>query len=341
MDIRVFLFSLACFLKFGASSLPPSDVDVDVLDVNPSFLDWMKQFEKHYESGEELLHRQRIFEKNVIEIKEHNANVDGTNTYLKGLNAFSDMDFEEFKEKYLMTSPQHCSATRHQKTDVSAAGNRPKFVDWRKKGVVTPVKNQGNCGSCWTFSTTGAVESHHAIATGNLESLSEQQLVDCAVHFDNHGCEGGLPSQAFEYIHYNGGIELESEYPYSAEDHACRFNSSKVAATVKSSFNITEGDEQEIAKSVAFKGPVSIAFDVVAGFQSYKEGVYKSEKCSNGTQSVNHAVLVVGYGTTSDGVDYWIVKNSWGTKFGMNGYFWIERGVNMCGLAVCASYPIV
>ncbi|XP_065836254.1 pro-cathepsin H-like [Oscarella lobularis] len=304
-----------------------------------SFLKWMKEHNKSYETKEELLKREKIFERNLAEINEHNAK-NGT-SYERGLNAFSDMEFEEFKKFYLITSPQNCSATNHQGLHVGYHANLPRSIDWRTRGIVTPVKNQGRCGSCWTFSTTGALECHHALATGDLVSLSEQNLVDCAGNFDNNGCDGGLPSHAFEYIHYNKGIESEEDYPYVGKDSKCKFNLSKVAATVKSSFNITKGDEEEIVRCVALNGPVSIAYDVVKDFSSYKKGVYKSDECHKDASSVNHAVLAVGYGETDDGQKYWIVKNSWGASWGMNGYFWMERGTNMCGLAECASYPIV
>jgi len=217
----------------------------------------------------------------------------------------------------------------------------PDSIDWRQRGVITPVKNQGECGSCWTFSTTGCLESHHALKTGNLISLSEQQLVDCAQAFNNHGCEGGLPSQAFEYIRYNGGLESEADYRYVAHNERCRFNASKVAATVSDVFNISQGDENGIYEAVGSTGPVSICYDVTAGFQLYKKGVYSSLLCHDDAKHVNHAVLAVGYNTTESNEPYWIVKNSWGEEWGMEGYFWIERGKNMCGLAECASYPIV
>lgn len=253
------------------------------------------------------------------------------------MNKFADLTFDEFTDLYL-SAPQDCSATRSPR---SVSQSIPSAIDWRDKGVVTPVKNQGQCGSCWTFSTTGCLESHHAIKTGKLISLSEQQLVDCAGAFNNHGCDGGLPSQAFEYIKYNKGIELEDDYPYTASDGKCKFNTSKVVATVNDVINITQYDEDGLQNAVGSFGPVSIAFDVDAGFQMYHGGVYSSLLCSDKPSHVNHAVLAVGYNQTENGEPYWIVKNSWGADWGLKGYFWIKRGKNMCGLADCASYPIV
>jgi len=253
-----------------------------------------------------------------------------------GLNKFSDMSWEEFQDKYLM-DPQDCSAT--QGNHVPSGQAIPPAIDWRQKGVVSDVKNQGDCGSCWTFSTSGCLESAHAIATGKLVTLSEQQLIDCAGDFNNNGCNGGLPSQAFEYIYYNGGLDTEDSYPYEGEDDSCRYDPSNIGAKVTGIVNITQNDENGLLDAVATVGPVSICFDVADDFMDYSGGVYSSDECGSQPSDVNHAVLVVGYNVTSDATDYWIVKNSWGADWGLDGYFWIERGVNMCGLADCAAYP--
>lgn len=306
-------------------------------DFKDLFDQWRLEYGRIYADEVEYQKRLRTFMDNVLYIDSFNRE---QHSYQLEANQFADQTFDEFKSAYLIQDPQHCSAT---KISSHQMGNQPlpESVDWREKGVITPVKNQGECGSCWTFSTTGCLESHHAIKTQQLISLSEQQLVDCAGAFNNHGCHGGLPSQAFEYIRYAGGLESEKDYPYRGHDELCRFNKSLVAATVSSQVNITEKDEDMIVNAVANNGPVSICYDVVADFQFYKKGVYKSTRCKDGSENVNHAVLAVGYDQTSDGEKYWIVKNSWGVKWGMEGYFWIQRGANMCGLADCASYPIV
>lgn len=301
------------------------------------FDEWMVTHDKKYFDKNEYNMRLQIFIDNLLYIEE--KNMKGL-SYELGLNAFSDLTFEEFKSTYLITTPQNCSATNKKRRPLEGV-DLPVSIDWRTKGVITPVKNQGSCGSCWTFSTTGCLEAHHAIRTGKLISLSEQQLVDCAQAFKNHGCKGGLPSQAFEYIRYNKGLESEEDYPYRAHDETCHFEISKVAATVRDVFNITMDDEEGIVEAVGTVGPVSIAYQVVKDFMHYKSGIYSSTECHNSPDDVNHAVLAVGYNVAHTGEKYWIVKNSWGTKFGMNGYFWIERGKNMCGLATCASYPIV
>ncbi|KAJ1179153.1 hypothetical protein NDU88_004389 [Pleurodeles waltl] len=298
------------------------------------FKTWMLLHEKRY-TLQEYFQRLPTFTANRRRVEEHNAE---KHSFQLGLNQFSDLTFEEFKKLYLWSEPQNCSATggKHLPRSVQY----PDSMDWRKKGnFVTPVKNQGPCGSCWTFSTTGCLESAVAIATGKLLSLSEQQLVDCAQAFNNHGCNGGLPSQAFEYIRYNRGIMSEDAYPYTAENGTCHFQPGKAAALVKDVVNITMNDELGMVQAVGNSNPVSFAFQVTSDFMLYARGVYKSDTCEKTPDKVNHAVLAVGYGQEGD-MPYWIVKNSWGPRWGMDGYFNIERGSNMCGLATCASYPV-
>jgi len=274
--------------------------------------------------------------------KDYELSIDGP---------FGDLSWEEFQGSVLM-APQDCSATTGRREYIGSTSRLPDHVDWRDKGVVSAVKRQGKCGSCYTFSTTGAIESHHAIQFGNWRTpeLSEQQILDCGTSFDNHGCNGGLPSHAFEYIHYAGGLSREFSYPYRAEatgdNSKCGFdvarNATSVGARTVGSFNITENDEESIREIVANVGPVAVAFQVVDDFRLYKKGIYSSDKCKQGTQDVNHAVLIVGYGQAPEtGKPYWIVKNSWGDDWGEDGYFRIARGKNMCGIAVCASYPLL
>merc|ERR1712168_1122706 len=220
-------------------------------------------------------------------------------------------------------------------------GKIPHEFDWRKYDGVSPVKDQGQCGSCWTFSTSGNIEAASRIHLRENNIVSEQQLVDWAQAFNNHGCNGGLPSQAFEYIRYAPGIMAEADYPYTAKDGTCQFDASKAVVNVIQSVNLTALDEDEMANALVGYQPISIAFEVVDDFMHYKDGVYTSTKCKNGPQDVNHAVLATGYGTDKNGMDYWIVKNSWGYDWGFHGYFHIERGANMCGLAQCTSFALI
>ncbi|XP_064578541.1 pro-cathepsin H [Zonotrichia leucophrys gambelii] len=322
------LLSAAALLAAAAAAWEPSAEEEQL------FKAWMLQNERRY-GPEEYPRRLRIFLGNKRRVEEHNA---GNHSFQMGLNQFSDLTFAEFKKLYLWSEPQNCSATKGNL--LRSSGPHPDSIDWRKKGnFVTPVKNQGPCGSCWTFSTTGCLESAIAIATGKLLSLAEQQLVDCAQAFNNHGCSGGLPSQAFEYILYNKGLMGEDSYPYRAKNGTCKFQPEKAIAFVKDVINITQYDEDGMVEAVGKHNPVSFAFEVTSDFMHYRKGVYSNPRCEHTPDKVNHAVLAVGYGE-EDGTPYWIVKNSWGRLWGMQGYFLIERGKNMCGLAACASYPV-
>lgn len=299
------------------------------------FAEFALSYEKKYGSISEIVQRYNVFVQNVDLIESTNSmNL----PYTLAINEFADLTWEEFRGQYLGAS-QNCSATKstHKLTDVQL----PKTKDWRETGIVSPVKNQAHCGSCWTFSTTGALEAAYTQATGKSVSLSEQQLVDCAGAFNNFGCNGGLPSQAFEYIKYNGGLDTEEAYPYTAKDGVCKYDVNNVGAKVADSVNITAGAEDELKQAVGLVRPVSVAFQVIQDFRFYKGGVYTSNHCGQGPMDVNHAVLAVGYGTTEEGTPYWIIKNSWGATWGVDGYFKMELGKNMCGVSTCASYPIV
>jgi len=282
--------------------------------------------------------RKDNFVRNIQKIIEHNSQAD--KNYTRGISPYSDLSNEQFKRHFKIGAPQDCSATNKKKSVKKIELEElPKFWDWRDHNGVSPVKTQGSCGSCWTFSTVGALEAHSLIKYGSFVPLSEQQLVDCAQAFNNHGCDGGLPSQAFEYIMYTGGISTERSYPYFERDRNCTVDRDTFELDViGGSVNITEGDEVELQAAVYMHGPVSVCFDVVDDFFEYKSGVYTSRTCKNSNKDVNHAVLAVGYGT-ENGLDYWVIKNSWGTDWGDHGYFKMQRGVNMCGVAMCNSYP--
>eukprot|EP00250_Pteridium_aquilinum_P002357 c12555_g1_i2 orf=190-1305(+) len=302
------------------------------------FIGYARSYGKQYSTAEEVRHRFQAFVASLELIKTTNRR---NLPYTLGLNQFADLTWEEFKGTYLASTQQNCSATARPNNNHLRTVSLPSAKDWRDDGIVSEVKNQASCGSCWTFSTTGALEAAHAQATGQMVLLSEQQLIDCAGGYNNFGCNGGLPSQAFEYIRFNGGLDTEDAYPYKAQDGACQYNQDTVGVQVYDVVNITLGAEDELKEAVGLVRPVSVAFEVVDGFRLFKSGVYSSDTCESSPESVNHAVLAVGYDIDESGTEYWIIKNSWGESWGMNGYFNMEMGKNMCGIATCASYPIV
>lgn len=304
--------------------------------------DFKTKYWKNYESAHTESLRRLIWEKNFNRVIVHNSHADnGLQTYWLGINEYADMLGYEFVRMMNGLLPRNLTMHRPEFTvtddDVSKL---PSEVDWRQQGYVTPVKNQGQCGSCWAFSTTGSLEGQHFKKTKNLISLSEQDLVDCSRDCGNMGCNGGLMDQAFMCIKKHKGIMLEEDYPYEGHDGKCRFDVSKVAATVRGYVDVKSGDEKALQKAVATVGPISVAIDASHfSFQLYSHGVYKEPSCSS--TRLDHGVLVVGYGT-KNGEAYWLVKNSWGKSWGMHGYIMMARNHdNMCGIATQASYPLV
>jgi len=232
---------------------------------------------------------------------------------------------------YLGYLPRNNDYARSRNMHVQPVGQvMDDSLDWRTKGAVTPVKDQAQCGSCWAFSTTGSVEGANQIKSGQLQSVSEQQLVDCAGSAGNQGCNGGLMDDAFEYIIKNGGIGSEASYPYTARDGKCKQVPS--VATVSKYTDVKKNDETGLMSAVNIE-PVSVAVDAES-WSSYRKGIM-SGPCG---KSLDHGVLAIGYGTDA-GQDYWLVKNSWGTSWGESGFIRLIRNKNECGIAEAASYP--
>ncbi|UPR03754.1 papain cysteine protease [Chloropicon primus] len=334
----VLLLAVVCSVVLASSSVEARKlgrVTKHAPEVVDQFNAFVLKHKRSYLNDEaELAYRLEVFAQNLKEIEDSNAR----NAFYSEVNEFADETWEEFSVR--LSEPQaDCSATLSERHEPMLRHHHPESQDWREKGVVSPVKNQGHCGSCWSFSTTGALEAAYALEFGSILSLSEQQLVDCAQAFDNHGCSGGLPSHAFEYIRYNGGLDLEAAYPYEGRNGTeCHYKPDAAAVFVKDVVNITEGDEKMLQHAVGNIKPVSIAFEVVSDFRFYKNGTYTSNECRRSATTVNHAVLAVGYHKDH----YWIIKNSWGAQWGMDGYFRMGPiGRNMCGIATCSSFPIL
>jgi len=298
--------------------------------------DYKLEFNKHYTADEEIA-RYATWKVATEEVDLHNAAFG--NEFTTAVNEFSDLTDEEFEETYLrgLRVPEGPSnATMFVPTNDPI----PNAVDWRQSGMVTPVKNQGQCGSCYSFSATGALEGAWKKAKGTLPSLSEQEIVDCSGRYGNYGCQGGWYQSSWRYLRDAGGDESESAYRYTARQGRCRFDRSKVVATVSSFHDTQPGNENDLTNALARVGPVSVAIDASAPtFRSYRSGVHYSSRCSS--RRLNHAVLAVGYGSEG-GRDYYLVKNSWGTRWGAGGYIKMARNRrNNCGIATKPSYPIV
>ncbi|XP_028827517.1 cathepsin L1-like [Denticeps clupeoides] len=307
------------------------------------FHSWKLKFGKSYGSVEEEASRKLTWLAKRRQVLVHNLLADqGIKSFRMGMNFFSDMTRQEYILSQGCLKKGNSSRSRGDATffrlpHVAVADD----VDWRKEGYVTEVKNQGQCGSCWAFSTTGALEGQHFKQSGQLVSLSEQQLVDCASSYGPDGCNGGWMDSAFTYIKDNGGLDTEDAYPYYGQEEGnCNYDPSGVGATCTGYVDVAEGDENALQQAVATVGPVSVAIDVNHdSFMSYQSGIYDEPACSS--TDLDHAVLVVGYGT-EDNQDFWLVKNSWGTEWGDQGYIKMSRNKNnQCGIASAASYPTV
>ncbi|XP_028640025.1 cathepsin Q-like [Grammomys surdaster] len=343
MTPAVFLVILCLGVVSGVSAF---DLSLDV-----EWEEWKIKYEKSYTPEEDVLKR-AVWEENVKKIKMHNMeNSLGKNTYTMEINYFADMTDEEFKDMIIgftlpindtVRSPWKRSLHSNFPYSWNWKDTLPKSVNWVKEGYVTRVNDQGNCKSCWAFPVAGAIEAQMFKKTGKLIPLSVQNLVDCSKPQGNRGCNGGTTNSGFKYVLENGGLEAEATYPYEAKEGLCRYNPKNSFATIETFVALSE-DEDVLMDAVATKGPVAAGINVVySSLRFYKKGIYYEPRCKH---LVNHAVLVVGYGfegNETDDNNYWLIKNSWGKKWGLGGYMKIAKDRNNhCGIATFAQYPIV
>ncbi|EER02719.1 cathepsin L, putative [Perkinsus marinus ATCC 50983] len=320
-------------ISFVLLSFLPLVKCLDEGTVELAFMGFQHKFGKNYESKEEEVKRNAIFQANLHLIEQVNAK---NLSYKLGVNEYADLTHEEFAALKLgtlkMRPAEHASLSLFVSADTTQL---PTSVDWRNKSVLSPVKDQGSCGSCWAFSAAGALEAQYAIATGKLRPLSEQQLVDCSHKYGTNGCFGGFMADAYKYIK-SAGLDQESTYPYKGVNEPCRPREKK-ADGIPVRFVLDTKTEQSLMKALA-DAPVSVAMyasDFL--FHLYLSGVYSSTTCNG---EIDHAVVAVGYGA-DEGSDYFILKNSWGSSWGMGGYFFLKRGVGGHGECNILEYMVV
>ncbi|OQV16548.1 Cathepsin L1 [Hypsibius exemplaris] len=334
---------LVCVAAAAATRF--DDIDAISEEFDQDWDDWKTAHGKSYPTKKEEIKRRVIWENNLATIQHHNLQASlGKHSFTIGMNKFGDMLNSEFVEMMNgFVQPEEDEKIKSRQTFMPPLNvELPASVDWRTQGYVTPVKDQGQCGSCWAFSATGSLEGQTFRKTGKLPSLSEQNLVDCSQKQGNEGCNGGLMDAAFQYVATNGGIDSEASYPYVAKDQTCAYKVADNSATDSGFADIQSGNETALQAAVATVGPISIAIDASSIlFQLYSSGVYVDPFCKNGPSDLDHGVLAVGYGTDS-GKDFWIVKNSWAASWGEKGYIRMARNRNnQCGVATLPSYPLV
>ena len=340
---KIFFLFASFFALVSSQGLRKRELTsfVDENDEWKQFSNFQERFSRRYENLQELEARFQIFRSNLKNIILHN--LDYRQNFTMGINQFTDLTPEEFKAQYVGGLKAEVGSYGC-KSFSSGASGAPSSIDWRSKGAVTSVKDQGQCGSCWTFSATGAVEGAWAVSKGQLVDLSEEQLVECAtgISYGSHGCNGGQMEGAFKYVIEHGQCSLSS-YPYTSgtgQSGSCK--SCQPVVHVSSCSDVKPNDQISLKAAVA-QQPVAIAIEAdTRYFQSYSSGVLTSSNCGT---TLDHGVLIVGYGT-ENGIDYWLVKNSWSTTWGDKGYVKIARSDStndpgICGIAMDPSFPSV
>ena len=300
-----------------------------------SFSHWKQKYGRSYGVDSENSYRLRVFAENFKTVSDSNNQ---GHSYKLALNNFADMTAEEFKKTYLSTQRPDMSSVKTTEFNLSSA-DAPESVNWVTSGAVTPIQNQGQCGSCWSFSTSGALEGINYQKTGSLVKLSEQQFMDCTKDMGNLSCQGGYINKAYDYA-VASGVMSETDYPYYAMDrNVCNYDKTKVVYT-PTSYTHVPIDDSDALKAAAVLGPVSVSI-AAEQLQFYDSGIWHYRECLT---EVDHGVLLAGYGVEDvSGTKYFLVKNSWGTAWGEAGYFRILREDGavpaLCGLTKDSYYP--
>ncbi|EEF37250.1 cysteine protease, putative [Ricinus communis] len=332
------ILPIALFFVLAMCADQAASRELHELEMTGRHEKWMAKHGKVYKDDKEKLRRFQIFKSNVVFIESFNTA--GNKSYMLGINKFADLTNEEFRafwNGYKRPLGASRKITPFKYENVTAL---PSSIDWRSKGAVTPIKDQGVCGSCWAFSAVAATEGIHKLRTGKLVSLSEQELVDCDVKGQDKGCQGGLMVDAFKFIKRHGGMTSEANYPYQGRDGKCDTKKEASRAVKITGYQaVPKNSEAALLKAVANQ-PVSVAIDAGSlSFQFYRSGIFTGI-CG---KDINHGVAAVGYGRSNSGSKYWIVKNSWGTEWGEKGYIRMKRDVRskegLCGIAMECSYP--
>jgi cathepsin L len=343
-----------------------SNDDSTGLNIKNAWIEYKKMHHKKYNSFQEDAKRLAVWLRNRALIIEHNLNItiDANHTGRPGFtlieNYLADWLPAEYKKLlgFNSTNPKLSRKSALARTfpfngyiiptlppslipyrNTVNVSSLPATVNWTAKGFVNPVENQGQCGDCWAFAACGAMEAQYYNVTGKSATMSEQNLLDCTTSYGNQGCNGGSMNAAYTYVQNIKGVDSYNSYPYTGTEGSCAYKTSSSLGYVKGYQTVEIGNELALQQAVALIGPVSVGIDAsLPSFQLYHTGVYQPADCSS--TNLDHAVLVVGYGTTSDNTDYWLIKNSWGTSWGIQGYMMMARNDNnMCGIASDASFP--
>uniref|UniRef100_A0A2S2PT97 Putative cysteine proteinase n=1 Tax=Schizaphis graminum TaxID=13262 RepID=A0A2S2PT97_SCHGA len=341
-------------LKFNCNTPNKTNIDTsssktliakkndDRLRLKTDFENFITTHNKMYTSLEEKNRRFRIFAANMKKVQLLQNHEQGSAIY--GATQFADLTKNEFKKKYLGLDSSLSSKNTLPMAVIPQNTSIPNEFDWRDYNAVTPVKNQGACGSCWAFSAIANIEGQYALKSKTLLSLSEQELVDCD-NLDN-GCGGGLMTQAFEAIKNLGGLETESDYPYEghADRKGCQLKKGEVKVSISKAVNVST-DEEDIAKFLVKHGPLSVGVNANA-MQFYMGGVSHPIHALCSSKSLDHGVAIVGYGVhrtkyTHKNLPYWLIKNSWGPGWGEKGYYLLYRGDGSCGVNQMVSSAII